>query len=126
METIDDEVVIKKTLKKKITTFDTPTTNLHSKKMKRLTNKTKIRKKYPNIYVITLISSVLPEANTIMTQRTIEVATAAVIVNNKIATSITIQIRLSRGSTNLNVLKAHQHIFSAIKLIDLTLKIIAF
>ena len=61
-----------------------------------------------------------------MTQRTIEVATAAVIVNNRITTPITLQLRPSRGSTNLNVLKAHQNIFSAMKLIDPTLKIITF
>ena len=51
---------------------------------------------------------------------------AAVIVNNIITTPITLQLRPSRGSTNLNVLKVHQHIFSAMKLIDPTLKIITF
>ena len=61
-----------------------------------------------------------------MTQRTIEVATVAVIVNNRITIPITLQIRPSRGSTNLNVLKVHQNIFSAMKLIDPTLKIITF
>ena len=61
-----------------------------------------------------------------MTQRTIEVATAAVIVNNRITTPVTLQLRPFKGSTNLNVLKAHKNIFSAMKLIDPTLKIITF
>ena len=76
--------------------------------------------------MITLKSPVLPEANNTTTQRAIEVATAAVIVNNRITTPISLQLRPSRGSTNLNVTKAHQNIFSAIKHIDPTLKIITF
>ena len=61
-----------------------------------------------------------------MTQRTIEVATAAVIVNNRITTHVTLHVKPSKGNTNLNVLKAYQNIFSAMKLIDPTLKILLF
>ena len=66
------------------------------------------------------------EANNTMTQRKIEVATAVVIVNNIITTPVTLQFRPSEDSTNLNALKAHQNIFSGMKLIDSTLKIITF
>ena len=61
-----------------------------------------------------------------MTQRTIEIATVAVIVNRRITTPVTLQLRPSKESTNLNVLKAHKNIFSAMKLIDPTLKLITF
>ena len=67
-----------------------------------------------------------PNANNIMTQRTIEKATTAVIVNHRIIIPVTFQLRPSKGSTNLNVLKAHKNIFSAMKLIDPTLKLITF
>ena len=66
------------------------------------------------------------EANKIMTQRIIERATAVVIINIRITTPVTLQLRPAKGSTNLNVLKAHKNIFSAMKLIDPTLKIITF
>ena len=68
----------------------------------------------------------LPNANNTMTQRTIEIATAAVIVNHRITTPVILQLRPSKGSTNLNVLKAHKNIFSAMKLINPTLKLITF
>ena len=61
-----------------------------------------------------------------MTQRTIEIATAAVIVNHQIVIPVTLQLRPSKGSTNLNVLKAHKNIFFAMKLIHPTLKLITF
>ena len=61
-----------------------------------------------------------------MTQRTIEIETAVVIVNHRITTLVTLQLRPSKGSTHLNVLKAHKNIFSAMKLIDPTLKLITF
>ena len=66
------------------------------------------------------------EENNTMTQRTIEVATATVIVNNKITTPVTLQQKPSKDTTNLNVLKVHHNISSAMKLIDPTLKIITF
>ena len=61
-----------------------------------------------------------------MTQRTNEITTAAVIVNHRITTPVTLQLRPSKGSTNLNVLKAHKDIFSTMKLIDPTFKLITF
>ena len=61
-----------------------------------------------------------------MTQITIEIATVAVVVNRRITTPVTLQLRPSKESTNLNVLKAHKNIFSAMKLIDPTLKLITF
>ena len=61
-----------------------------------------------------------------MTQRTIERVTVTVIVNYRIITPVTLQLRPSKGSTHLNVLKAHKNIFSAMKLIGPTLKLITF
>ena len=126
LEIFDDEVAIDKTLKKKTTTFETPNNTPTFSENEETNEQYKNQEKHPNTDVITLKSPVLPEANNTMTQKTIEVATAAVIVNNIITTPITLQLRPSRGSTNLNVLKVHQHIFSAMKLIDPTLKIITF
>ena len=126
LEIIDDEVVIDKTFKKKTTTFETPNNTPTFSENEETNEQHKNQEKHPNTDVITLKSPVLPEGNNTMTQRTIKVSTAAVIVNNRITTPITLQLRPSRGSTNLNVLKAHQHIFSAMKLIDPTLKIITF
>ena len=57
-------------------------------------------------------------------QRTIQIATAAVIVNKRITTPVTLQIRPNKGSSNVNVAVAHRNIFSAMKLKDPTLKII--
>ena len=126
LETIDDEVVIEKTLKKKTTTFETPNNTPSFSENEETNEQNKNQEKHPNTDVITLKSPVLPEANNAMTQRTSEVATAAVIVNNIITAPVTLQLRPSRGSTNLNVLNVHQNIFSAMKLIDPTLKIITF
>ena len=81
----------------------------------------------PEIEIITLKDPELPpNVNNTMTQRTIEIATAAVIVNNRIITPVTFLLRPSKGSTTLNVLKTHKNIFSAMKLIDPTLKLITF
>ena len=122
LEIIDDEVEIKKTLNRKTTTFATTNTTPPSNENEATHDQNKNREKHTN----TDISPILPEANNTMTQRTIEVATAAVIVSNRIATPVTLQLRFSKGSTNLNVLKAHQNVFSAMKLIYPTLKIITF
>ena len=55
----------------------------------------------PEIEVITLKDPELPlNANNTMTQRTIEIATAVVIVNHRITTPVTLQLRPSKGSTN--------------------------
>ena len=89
--------------------------------------KKKKKEQNPEIEIITLKDPELPpNANNTMTQRTIEIATAAVIVNNRIITPVTLQLRPSKGSTTLNVLKTHKNIFSAMKLIDPTLKLITF
>ena len=47
-------------------------------------------------------------------------------MNNIITTPVTLQLRPSKGSTNINVLKAHQKIFSAMTLVDPTLKSLLF
>ena len=126
LEIIDDEVEIKKTLNRKTTTFDTPNSTPPSNENEATHDQNKNKEKHTTTDVITLKSPILPESNNTMTQPTIEVATAAVIVNNRITTPVTLQIRPTKGSTNINVLKAHQKIFSAMKLIDPTLKIITF
>ena len=122
----DDEVEIEKTINRKTTIFATSNTNPQSNENVTAHNQNKNKENHPTTDVTTLKSPILPEANNTMTQRTIEVATAAVIVNNRITTPVTLQLRPFKGSTNLNVLKAHKNIFSAMKLIDPTLKIITF
>ena len=57
-------------------------------------------------------------------QRTIKIATAVVIINKRITTPVTLQIRPNKGSSSVNVAVAHRNIFSAMKLKDPTLKII--
>jgi len=126
-EIFDDDIENKKTVKKKTTTFDTSNNNPPSEENTNSTKDDKIKEKRPETEIITLKDPELPpNANNTMTQRTIEIATAAVIVNNRITTPVTLQLRPSKGSTNLNVLKAHKNIFSAMKLIDPTLKLITF
>ena len=95
--------------------------------MVRIFDEEKNKDQSPEIEIITLKDPELsPNTNNTMTQRTIEIATTAVIVNNRITTQVTLQLRPSKGSTTLNVLKAHKNIFSAMKLIDPTLKLITF
>ena len=57
-----------------------------------------------------------PNANNTITQGTIVIATVAVIVNHRITTLVTLQLRPSKGSTHLNVLKGHKNIFSTMNL----------
>ena len=61
-----------------------------------------------------------------MTQRTIEITTTAVIINNRVTTLVKLELWPSKGCTHLNVLKVHKHIFSAMNLINITLKLITF
>ena len=83
--------------------------------------------KPPKNDIITLnVPEATAEANNTMTQRIIEVVTVAFFVNNNITTPIILQIRPSKGSSNLNVLKAYENIFTTMKLIDPPLKLITF
>ena len=61
-----------------------------------------------------------------LTQRTIAVASTAVINNNRITTPIKFQFHPPKDSTSFNVAQAHNNIISAMKMIDGTLKIITF
>ena len=61
-----------------------------------------------------------------ITQRTIEVANAVVINNNRITTPVTFQFRPPRHSPNFSISGAHQNIFEALKLLDPTLKFVTF
>ena len=127
VEIIDDDVVNKKTTKKKATTFDIPNTIPPSTENGSTSEGNKNKEKRSVTDTITMKDPELSaEKNNIMTQRTIEVATATVIVNIRITTPVTIQLKPSKGSTNLNVLKTYHNISSAMKIIDLTLKIITF
>ena len=113
--------------KKKFITFETPNNNPLSIENATAFNGNKNKEQRPEIEIITLKDPVFPPtANNTMTQRTIEIATAAVIVNHKITTPVTIQLRSSKGSRNLNVLKAHKNILSAMKFIEPTLILITF
>ena len=89
--------------------------------------RSKNEEEIPEIDIMVLNDPGVPaETNTTITQRTIEIATAAVIVNNRLTNPVTFQLLPIKGNTNLNVLKAHTNIFSAMKLIDLTIKLITF
>ena len=126
-EVFDDDVEKEKTVKKKSTTFDTPNNIPPSNENTTTFNTNKNKEKSPEIEIMTLKDPELPpNANNTMTQRTIEIATATVIVNHRITTSVTLQLRPSKGSTSLNVLKAHENIFFAMNIIDPTLKLITF
>ena len=126
-EVFDNDIENEKTVKNKTTTFDTSNNNPPSKENTTTNNEEKNKDKSLEIEIITLKDPESPpNANNTMTQRTIEIATAVVIVNNRITTPVTLQLRPSKGSTTLNVLKAHKNIFSAMKLIDPTLKLITF
>ena len=55
----------------------------------------------PEIDIIVLRDPEFPaEEKDTMTQRTIEIWTAAVIINNRITTPVTLQLRPTKGSTN--------------------------
>ena len=51
----------------------------------------------------------------------VQVATTTIIVNEYITTPITLEVRLSKESYNLNVAQAHRKIFFVIKRNDPTL-----
>ena len=122
-EVFDDDVEKEKTVKKKTTTFDTPNNIPPSNENTTVFNKNKNKEQSPEVDIITLKDPDLsPNANNTMIQRKIEIATLAVVVKHRITTPVTLQLRSSKGSTNLNILKAHKNIFSTIKLIDPTLK----
>ena len=122
-EVIDDDIENEKTT----TTFDTPNNILPFNENTTTFNENKNEEQSPEIEIITLNDPDLsPNTNITMTQRTIEIETAVVIVNHQITTLVTLQLRPSKGSTHLDVLKAHKNIFSAMKLIDPTLKLITF
>ena len=61
-----------------------------------------------------------------ITQRTIEVANAVVINNNRITTPVTFQFRPPSKSSNVSISRAHQNIFEALKLLGPTLKFVTF
>ena len=123
---IHDDVEKEKRIKKKTTTFDMPNNILPSTKNV-ITSEGKKLKKKSEIDIMTLkFPELLAEAKHTMTQRTIEIATAKAIVNNRFTTPVTLQLRSPKGSTNLNILKEHKNIFSAMKLVDPTVNIITF
>ena len=60
-----------------------------------------------------------------MTERTIKIATAVVIINNRITTPVTSEIRPGKENLIINVANSHKKI-STMKLVDPTIKIISF
>ena len=96
-ELFDDDIENEKTVKKKTTTFDTSNNNPPSKENITIVDEEKNKDQSPEIEIITLKDSELPpNTNNTMTQRTIEIATVAVIVNNRITTPVTLQLRPSK------------------------------
>ena len=86
-EVFDDDVEKEKTVKKKTTTFDTPNNIPPSNENTMTSNTNKNKDQHPQNEIMTLKDPVLPpNANNTMTQRTIEIETAAVIVNYRITT----------------------------------------
>ena len=113
--------------KKRTITLTTPNTTPLSDENITTSEGNKNEEKTPEIDIIMLKDPALPaDANNKMRQRTIDRATAVVIVNNRITTLITLRLRPTKGSTILNVLKSHKNIFSAMKFIEPRLKLIAF
>jgi len=99
-DVFDDDVEKETTVKKKTTTFDTPN-NIHPSNENTTTSNTnKNKEQRPEIEIMTLKDpELLPNAKNTMTQRTIEIATATVIVNYRITTPVTLRLRPSKGST---------------------------
>ena len=62
----------------------------------------------------------------LLIQITIEVASTAVIINNRITTPATLQIRPKNGKSSIEIAQVHLNIFHAMQIIDPTLKIITF
>ena len=87
----------------------------------------KNEEKTSEIDIIVLKDPELPaEVNNTIIQRTTEIVTAVVIVNNRITNPVNLHLRPTKSSTNLNVIKVHKNIFSVMKLIDPTLKLVTF
>ena len=61
LETIDDEMVIEKTLKKKTTTFEIPNNTLLFSENEKTNEQNKNQEKHPNTDVITLKIPVYPK-----------------------------------------------------------------
>ena len=57
--------------------------------------------------------------------RTLQLATNSVIVIKRITIPVTLELRPTHGSSNLNVARAHRNIFISMKMKDPTLKLIA-
>ena len=69
-------------------------------------------------------AQVFHDINYHLNQMTIEITNAAIIINNRITTPVTIKIRPETGSPNFDVGKIHRNIFSIIQLVELILKVI--
>ena len=109
-EVFDDDVEKETTVKKKTTTFYTPNDIPPSNENTTTFNTNKNKEQRPEVEIMTLKDPELPpNANNTMTQRTIEIATAAVIMNRRITTPVNLQLRPSKGSTNLNALKTQKY-----------------
>ena len=108
-EVFDDDIENEKTVKKKTTTFDNSNNNPPSKENTTIDDEEKNKEQSPEIEIITLKDPELPpNANNTMTQRTIEIVTAVVIVNNRITTPVTLQLRPSKRKYNLNRTESKQ------------------
>ena len=64
------------------------------------------------------------DTDTTHIERTLKLATQAIIINKSITTPVVIAIKPAKGRSNLNVALAHLNIFIAMKKIDPTLKLI--
>ena len=61
--------------------------------------------------------------NKLTIQRMVQVATVVIIINKRINTTVTLEIRPNTGNFNVNVALVHRNILSSIKIKDPRLKI---
>ena len=90
-EVFDDDVEKEKTVKKKSTIFGTPNSIPPSNENTTTFNANKNKEKSPETEIMTLKDPELPhDTNNKMTQIIIEIAMAAVIVNHRLLTPVTL------------------------------------
>ena len=84
------------------------------------------KKKSKNMENGTLISKIPQKEDTDTThiERTLQLATQAVIINKRITTPVICEMKLVKGRSNINVALGHFNIFIAMKKIDPILKLI--
>ena len=129
IENIDNDEEKEKSVQKTTNTLTNPSPHPNLSQNNTPSQPKKAERKIRKTTPATLKTPDQPIKNTQgldVTQRTIEVANAAVINNNRITTPVTFQFRPPNNISEFSVSKAHQNIFEALKLLDPTLKFVTF